>query len=175
MSTSSGVDIDEEVRTLADGVRNELFGFKPGEAWWIVKHTKKSKELYPRALMLCDQLGISDLDMGKHLKNARWNRQIGTRWYSNLLRYGKEQEMLMITVTMENPTNITNRSSPTDEGSIVIMDDEGFRTTRTSKCPWMNFRDSICGTVIGWEQHQSLLLCTDGLSHEDLNFTFLFT
>ena len=74
-------------------MRNELCGFKPGETWWIVKHTKKSKELYPRALMLCDQLGISDLDMGKHLKNARWNRQIGTRWYSNLLRYGKEQEI----------------------------------------------------------------------------------
>ena len=32
MSTSSGVDIDEEVRTLAHGVRNELFGIKPGEA-----------------------------------------------------------------------------------------------------------------------------------------------
>jgi hypothetical protein len=175
MSDSSGVDIDERVRTFADSVRNELFGFKPGETWWIVKHTNKSKELYPRAITLCDQLGISDQDIGKHLKNARWNGQIGTKWYSNLLRQGKEQEMLMITVTMENPTNITNRSSPTDEGSTVIMDDEGFRTTRTSKCPWMIFRDSICGTVIGWEQHQSLLLCTDGLSHEDLNFTFLFT
>jgi len=58
MSDSSGVDIDERVRAFADCVRNELFGFKPGEAWWIVNHTNKSKELYPYAITLCDQLGI---------------------------------------------------------------------------------------------------------------------
>ncbi len=78
MSTISRTDIDERVRAFADCVRNELFGFKPGETWWIVKHTNKSKELYPCALTLCDQLWISDQDMGKHLKNARWNGQIGS-------------------------------------------------------------------------------------------------
>ncbi len=51
----------------------------------------------------------------------------------------------MITVTMENPTHITNSSSPSDEGSTVIMDDEDFRTTRNTKSPWQTLRDEICG------------------------------
>jgi len=45
---------------------------------------------------------------------------------------------------MEDPTS--NNSSPTDDGSKVVVD-EGFRTTRISKCPWMMLRDSVCGTV----------------------------
>ncbi len=144
MSTISREVIDERVRAFADRVRSKLFGFEPGKSWWIVKHTIKTKELYPCAVTLCDQLGISDEDMGKHLKNARWNGQIGTNLYSNLLRQGKEQHILMITVTMENSTN---NSSPTDKGSTVVMEDEGFRTTRASKCPWMMLRDSVSGTV----------------------------
>jgi len=163
------------MRSFAESVRNGMHGFRPGESWWLVRQTSKSRKNYGDAISLCDQIGISDEDMGIHLKNTRWTGQIGDTVYTNYLRQGKIQDFYLVTVKMENPTNITNRSSPTDEGSTVIMDDEGFRTTRTSKCPWMIFRDSICGTVIGWEQHQSLLLCTDGLSHEDLNFTFLFT
>ena len=146
MSYISRTVIDERVRAFADRVRSKLFGFEPGRFWWIVKHTKKSKELYPNAITLCNQLGISDVDMGKYLNNSRWNGQIGTALYSDLLRQGKVKEILMITVTMGNPTNAANSSSPTDDGSKVVMTDEG-RTTRTSKCPWMMLQDSICGTV----------------------------
>jgi hypothetical protein len=175
MSKPSGATIDERVRRFAESVRNGEQGFKPGESWWLVRRTSKSNRNYKEAVTLCDQLGISEQEMGNHLNNTRWVGLIGDSLYTDYLRQGKVENFYFVTVTMENPTNATKSSSPIDDGSKVVMYDEGFRTTRTSKCPWMIFRDSICVTVIGWEQHQSLLLCTDGLSHEDLNFTFLFT
>jgi hypothetical protein len=46
---------------------------------------------------------------------------------------------------MENPTNATKSSSLIDDGSTVVMDDEDFRSTRNSKCPWVMLRDEICG------------------------------
>jgi len=51
----------------------------------------------------------------------------------------------LVTVTMENQAS--NNSSPTDKGSTVVCDDEGFRITRTSKKPWMMLQQRICGTV----------------------------
>ena len=175
MSKPSGATIDERVRRFAESVRNGEQGFKPGDSWWLVRRTSKSSRNYKEAVTLCDQLGISEQEMGNHLNNTRWVGLIGDSLYTDYLRQGKVENFYYVTVMMENPTNATKSSSPIDDGSKVVMNDEGFRTTRTSKCPWMIFRDSICGTVIGWEQHQSLLLCADGLSHEDLNFTFLFT
>ncbi len=170
MSKPSGATIDERVRRFAESVRNGEQGFKPGECWWLVRRTSKSSRNYKEAVTLCDQLGISDEDMGIHLKNTRWTGPIGDTVYTNYLRQGKIQDFYLVTVKMENPTSITNRSSPTDEGSIVIMDDEGFRTTRTSKCPWMNFRDSICVAVIVLVNSVALADAADTSPHNFIAF-----
>jgi hypothetical protein len=70
----SGTIIDERVRTFAESVRKGIHGFKPGETWWIVKHTSESRadKYYSSAVTFCEQLGISEEDMDKHLKNSRW-------------------------------------------------------------------------------------------------------
>jgi hypothetical protein len=144
MSKISDADIDERVRTFAESVRNGMHGFQPGKSWWIVRQTSKSRKSFDNPVTLCNQLGISDEDIGNHLNNTRWTGLIGDTVYTNYLRRGQIQDYYLVTVTMENQTN---NSSPTDKGSKVVMNDEGFRTTRTSKCPWMMLQDRICGTV----------------------------
>ena len=94
---------------------------------------------------MCDQLGISEQEMGNHLNNTRWVGLIGDSLYTDYLRQGKIDNFYFVTVTMENPTNATKSSSPIDEGSTDIMDDEDFRTTRNTKSPWQTLRDEICG------------------------------
>ena len=140
MSKPSGTTIDERVRRFAESVRNGEQGFKPGESWWLVRRTSKSSRNYKEAVTLCDQLGISEQEMGNHLNNTRWVGLIGDSLYTDYLRQGKVENFYFVIVTMENATN---NSSPTDEGSKVFMEDEAFRTTRISKCPWMMLRDSI--------------------------------
>ena len=145
MSKSPGADLDERVRTFAESVRNGMHGFKPGDSWWLLRRTKMSQKNYDKAVTLCDQLGISDEDMGIHLNNTRWVGLIGDSVYTNYLRRGKIQDYYFVTVTTENETN--NNSSPTDVGSTVVMKDDGFRTTRTSKCPCVMLRDEMrCAT-----------------------------
>ena len=127
-----GTIIDERVRTFAESVRNGMFGFKPGKSWWIVKHTSESRadESYSNAITFCEQLGISEEDMKKHLINSRWSGQLGEKFYVDYFRQGKVKKISFVTVTMENQTS--NNSSPIDKDSTVVMEDEGFRTTRST-------------------------------------------
>jgi hypothetical protein len=143
MSDITRAVIDERIRTFAESVRKGIHGFKPGESWWIVKPTSKSKDYYKNAISLTDQLGLSEKDM-ENAFSARWVGNIGSNCYTQYLRQGKVDRFYLVTVTIENSNN---NSSPTDEGSTVVMKDEGFRTTRASKCPWMMLRDSVSGTA----------------------------
>jgi hypothetical protein len=157
MSTISCAVIHDRIRIFAESVRKGMHGFKPGESWWVVKHTKKSREYCKNAISITEQLDLSEKDMESAV-SARWVGQFGSTSYTEYLRQRKVDRFYLVTVTMENPTDTTNSSSPTDEGSTVIMDDEDFRTTRTSKCPWMMLRDSICVTVdpdLGQRRHQA--------------------
>jgi hypothetical protein len=133
MSIISRTDIDERIHIFAESVRKGMYGFKAGESWWLVKPTTKSAEYYKNAIPITDQLGLSEKDID-NVFSARWVGNIGSSLYTEYLRQGKVGRFYLVTVTMENATN---NSSPIDEGSTVIMDDEDFRTTRTSKCPWM--------------------------------------
>ena len=89
MSKPSGATIDERVRRFAESVRNGEQGFKPGDSWWLVRRTSKSSRNYKEAITLCDQLGISEQEMGNHLNNTRWVWLIGDSLYTDYLRQGK--------------------------------------------------------------------------------------
>ena len=111
MSIISRTDIDERIRTFAESVRKGIHGFKPGESWWIVKPTSKSKEQYENAISITDQLGLSENDM-ENVLSARWVGNIGSSLYTEYLRQGKVDRFYLVTVTMENAPN---NSSPTDK------------------------------------------------------------
>ena len=85
MSKPSGATIDERVRRFAESVRNGEQGFKPGDSWWLVRRTSKSSRNYKEAVTLCDQLGISEQEMGNHLNNTRWVGLIGDSLYTDYL------------------------------------------------------------------------------------------
>jgi hypothetical protein len=144
MSTMSRAVIDDRICTFAKSVRDGLHNFKPGQSWWVVKHTNKSRKYYPDAISFTDQLGVSEKDMKEYL-SARWIGNIGSTIYTEYLRHGMVDNFYLVTVIMENPTTTDKSSSPMDEGSKVVMDDENFHRTRSSKPPWEMLRDIICG------------------------------
>ncbi len=81
MSTISLADIDERIRIFAENVRDKLHGFQPGESWWVVKHTKKSRSYYKNAISLTEQLGLSEEDMGSVL-SSRWTGRMGSTTFT---------------------------------------------------------------------------------------------
>jgi hypothetical protein len=48
-----------------------MHGFKPGESWWVVKHTKKSREYGKNAISITEQIDLSEKDMESAV-SARW-------------------------------------------------------------------------------------------------------
>jgi len=149
MATLSGEAIEERIRIFATSVRKELYGFKPGVSWWVVKNTKETDLLYgpAKVISLLDQLNISEASMKNHLK-SHWSGKIGRDCYTQYLRQVYVKSFTLVTVTMEHSNN---NSSPIDASSKVVTDDADSRRTRSSydcKQPWEQLRYEICENEI---------------------------
>jgi hypothetical protein len=139
--------IEERVRIFVDSVRGGVESFmktfKPEITWWLVKETKSSKEKYPDAILLLDQMGILEDDMKKHY-TSHWASKIGDGTFGDVLRQGKDKRSIFVTVRSAN-VNDSSNTSPLDDPTKIVGGD--LRSARYSKSPWVMLRDSICGTV----------------------------
>ena len=100
MSTLSSDAIEERIRCFAESVRKGMFDFKPGKSWWIVKQTGESEASYKNAILITEQLGLSENDMRVHLKSY-WSGNLGSNCYTQYFRQAKIKKFTLVTVTME--------------------------------------------------------------------------